>query len=124
MKIAVVGSREWEDYNTLIRKLSIEIEDWIRFYPDDNKLIFVHGGARGAENMVTEFVGKIQSLAKQNKKTITDKVFYSESSDRYAEIAMSDIDRAVIFQKIPCGKTTKFANIVQEMEIPTVIVKG
>lgn len=123
MKIAVVGSNNWEDYNTLIRKLSIEIEDWIRFYPDDNKLIFVHGGTVGAENMVTEFVGKIQSLAKQNGKSIIDTVFYS-NNNKYSELANSGVDKAIIFHKYPCKKTSTFANIVQELNIPTIFVKG
>lgn len=123
MNIAVVGSVDWEDYPTLMRKLVIEIEDWTHLHPEDDRLVFIHGGSRGAEDMVTEFVGKVSALAKQKNKIITDKVFRSKTSNKYEELAMSDIDKAIVFQKNHCKKTSVFANIVQEIGIPLVIVK-
>jgi hypothetical protein len=123
MKIAVVGSRGWEDYPTLIRKLTVEIEDWIRLNPDENTLMFLHTGAKGAETMVTEYVGKIESLAKQNGRKITDRVIYSQSSDRDRELVESnEIDRAIIFAKRDCKRSQRFAKITEGLGIPTLYV--
>lgn len=123
MKIAVLGSREWLDYPTLIRKLTIEIEDWIRMYPEDTSLLFLHTGARGAETMVTEYVGKIETLAKQNGRKISDRVIYSQSSDRDRELVESNqVDKAIIFAKRDCKRSQRFAKIAEGLGIPTLYI--
>ena len=127
MKIGVIGSKNWEDYQTLIRKLTVEIEDWKIANPDENKIIFVHQGNAGAENMVTEFVGKVEDFMRQKKIHILDKIFRSSSRDQFTkdlELINSDIDRLIIFAKEPCARSRNAATIVETVDIPYTYIKG
>lgn len=125
MKIAVIGSKEWEDYHTLMRKLTIELEDWALKYDTTDKLSFVHTGSRGAENMVTEWVGKVEKLLKQNGRNITEYIFRAKpEQNRDYELLNSGIDKVLIFQKEGCKRTPAFAKLAQAHNIPVTVVKG
>ena len=116
MRIAVAGSRDWGDYNTLIRKVTIEIEDWALNNPQDTRLVFVHTGQAGAENMVTEYVGKTQSYMKQKGRNINDVVFYSSpDKDRDFELLSSGIDKVIVFGTNTCKRTYRFAKLAEGM---------
>lgn len=125
MKIAVIGSKDWEDYNTLMRKLTVELEDWSFKYGKEDKLSFVHTGSRGAENMVTEWVGKVERLLKQNGVSITEYIFRAKpDQNRDYELLNSGVDKVLIFQKEGCKRTQAFAKLAQAHDIPVTIVKG
>lgn len=116
MRIAVAGSREWGDYNTLIRKITIEIEDWALANPEDTRLVFVHTGQAGAENMITEYVGKTQSFMKQKGRSISDLVFYtSPEKDRDFALLSSGVDRVIVFGANTCKRSYRFAKLAEGM---------
>lgn len=124
MKIGVIGSFDWNDYSTLIRKLTVEIEDWKIANPDDNKIVFVHGGSAGAENMVTEFVGKVEDFMRQKGITITDKIFRAHSKHtRDTELINSDIDKLIIFSKGACARSAKAATIAREADVTYITIR-
>lgn len=127
MKIGVIGSRSWEDYQTLIRKLTVEIEDWKLANPEDNRIMFIHYGNSGAENMVTEYVGKVEDYMRQKRVFVNDKIFRFYSKDQFAkdfELINSDIDKLLIFAKEPCARSKNAATIAETLEVPYTYIKG
>ena len=86
MKIGIIGSRNWDDYNLLMRKLTIEIEDWRINYPEDNKIIFLHHGRIGAENMVTEYVNKTHKFLRQKNFKIKEEDYIDIFNDCIKDI--------------------------------------
>lgn len=124
MNIAVVGSKDWVDYNTVIRTLTVEVQDWKYDYPEDDRLVFWHTGADGAERMVAEWVGKVEDLAKQNGNIIKDKVFYSQSQNKFTEIVESGIiHKALVFSKNKDNRSLTFAKIAEDSGIPVRIIE-
>lgn len=128
MKIGVIGSKGWEDYQTLIRKLTVEIEDWRIANPDENKIYFIHQGVTISENMVTEYVGKVEDFMRQKKIFVKDKIFRVPSRrDQFArdfEFINSDIDRLIIFAKEPCARSKNAATMAETLEVPYTYIKG
>ena len=65
MKVLVFGSNTYDNYNELIRQLTVLIDDRKHFFPDDREYTFIHSGSRGAETMVTEYIGKVEKYLLQ-----------------------------------------------------------
>lgn len=129
MRILVGGSRNWVDYNEIMRKMTVVLDKWVSTNPNDKKITFVHTASTPAENMVTEYIGKVERLLKQKGYSIDEQLFRPKKiSDSSAvqmyDIASLNIDKAIFFVRDSCKKTTSLANISSAMEIPTEIVKG
>ena len=132
MKIAVAGSKNWSNYNELMRQLTLIIEDQARLNPDDDKITFIHSGAVGAEDMITEYVGKVSSYMKQKGYIVKDEVFRPNNtesipgyrSSRDNALLEQNVDKAIVFIKDSCKRTEAFARLAKAHEIPTIIVKG
>jgi hypothetical protein len=129
MRVLVGGSRNWVDYNEIIRKMTVILDEWVSTNPEDRKITFVHTASSPAENMVTEYIGKVEKLIKQKGYSIDEKLFNPKklsdnSAIRMYDLANLGIDRAVFFIRDSCKQTTSLANISSAMEIPTDIVKG
>jgi len=83
MRALVFGSKEWTDYNDLVRQVTLLLEDNKHHYPDDKEFVFVHKGNQGAENMITEYIGKVEKLLKQKgykikEELVRDKSLFSD----------------------------------------------
>jgi hypothetical protein len=129
MRILVGGSRNWVDYNEIMRKMTVILDKWVSTNPNDKKITFVHTASTPAENMVTEYIGKVERLLKQKGYSIDEQLFRPKKiSDSSAvqmyDLASLNIDKAIFFVRDSCKKTTSLANISSAMEIPTEIVKG
>lgn len=129
MRILVGGSRNWVDYNEIMRKMTVTLDQWVSTNPSDRKITFVHTASSPAENMVTEYIGKVERLLKQKGYSIDEQLFRPKKiSDTTAvqmyDLASLNIDKAIFFVRDSCKKTTSLANISSAMEIPTEIVKG
>lgn len=129
MRILVGGSRNWVDYNEIMRKMTVTLDQWVSTNPTDRKITFVHTASSPAENMVTEYIGKVERLLKQKGYSIDEQLFRPKKiSDTTAvqmyDLASLNIDKAIFFVRDSCKKTTSLANISSAMEIPTEIVKG
>lgn len=129
MRILVGGSRNWVDYNEIMRKMTVILDQWVSTNPSDKKITFVHTASSPAENMVTEYIGKVERLLKQKGYSIDEQLFRPKKvSDTSAvqmyDLASLDIDKALFFIRDSCKKTYSLANISSAMEIPTEIVKG
>lgn len=132
MRVAVVGSKNWNNYNELMRQLTLVIEDHFRENPEDSRITFVHTGMDGAENMVTEYCGKVYDYLRQKGYHVKDQVFRSSKSqvpDGYRkskdlEMIESGIDKAVIFMAAPNKRLNSFVSLANAYDIPTIMVKG
>lgn len=132
MRIAVAGSKNWNNYNELMRQLTLLIEDYASNDHEDNKIVFVHTGATGAENMVTEYVGKIEAFMRQKGYVVKDYVYRPKNLEsvpgyrvsRDNQMLENGADRAIVFIKDSCKRTEAFARLAKAYEIPTVIVRG
>ena len=80
MRVLVFGSNDWSDYNDLIRQITLLIEDNKHHYPDDKEFTFVHKGSRGAETMVTEYIGKTEKFLAQKGYKIKEELVRDRSS--------------------------------------------
>lgn len=127
MKVLIGGSRNWVDYNHVVRKMTVLLEDWVKENPNDRKIVFVHSGSTPAENMITEYIGKIDRLLKQKGYSVDEKILNNKKNhlaDNIFNPSDLDIDRAIFFIRDSCKKTQSLANISNAMGIPTEIVKG
>jgi hypothetical protein len=123
MNIITFVSKEWQDYNLLVRKMTVLIEDTALNYPEDKNIVFIHTAQNVGENMITEWLGKIKSFMKQKGYTVDEKVvYYKKYTDM--DIINRGADQAIIFSTKGCQRTTKCANILSISNIPTTIVRG
>ena len=97
MRVLVFGSKDWQDYNDLIRQLTILIDDRKHFYPEDKEYVFVHTGLRGAENMVTEYIGKTEKFLRQKGYKIKEELIRDKSSFSDVTLIESIPDFALVF---------------------------
>lgn len=130
MRILVVGSKNWVNYNELMRNLTLAIEDASIFNPEDKKIVFVHTGAQGAENMTTEYVGKVERFMRQKGYSVKEELFRKKySGDKIDKITSdydmitSGIDSALVFIKDSCRRSEYCTRILREFNIPTKVVK-
>lgn len=130
MKVIVVGSKDWEDYPTLSRKMAILMEDWVHQNSEDKVLTIIHAGNRGAENMVTEFIGKVERLVKQNGYSIKEKVYSIKNFDgdrpmitRDSKMFEDGADKVLIFQRGDCKRSIALSNLAEAYQIKTEVVK-
>jgi len=130
MKILIVGSRNWINYNEFMRNMTVAIEDASIFHPEDKKIVFVHTGSQGAENMTTEYVGKIDKFMKQKGYSIKEEIFKKKYSGNNVDKITADydmmnsgVDSALVFIKGSCRRSEYCARILKELEVPTKVIK-
>lgn len=99
MKVLVFGNKEWSDYNEFIRQITVLLDDRKHWNPDDKEYIFIHQGGRGAENMVTEYVGKVYKLLKSNGYKIKEELIRDRSEGIEESLILSGVDFALVFGK-------------------------
>lgn len=130
MRVLISGSRNWVDYNEIMRKMTVILDEWVSNSPEDRKITFVHSASTPAENMVTEYIGKVEKLLKQKGYHINEQLVRPKIDDSYSkagslfDLANLNIDKTIVFIRDSCKKTQSLANISSAMGIPTDIVKG
>ena len=130
MRILVSGSRNWVDYNEIMRKMTVTLDEWASSSPEDKKITFVHSASSPAENMVTEYIGKVEKLLRQKGYHINEQLVKSKPDSSYSKVGSLfdlsnlNIDKTIVFIRDSCKKTQALANISNAMGIPTDIVKG
>lgn len=97
MKVIIFGSKNYTDYNELMRQITVLLDDRKHFYPDDKQHIFVHGGMQGAENMVTEYIGKVEKYMRQKGYSIKEELVRLKTSLNDLSLIEQGADFALIF---------------------------
>jgi ABC-type uncharacterized transport system involved in gliding motility auxiliary subunit len=97
MRVLVFGSKDYTDYNEFIRQMTVLIDDRKHWHPEDKEYTFIHKGLRGAENMVTEYIGKVEKLIRQNGYKIKEELVRDKSSFSDVTMIESTPDFALVF---------------------------
>lgn len=122
MRVAVFGSNEWDNYNDIVRSLTILIQESHEL--GHTEIIFVHSGNRGAENMVTEYIGKTEKFLRQKNFKIKEELFRDRTGINNINIVESGIEFALIFSTGD-RKTYSCKKILEAYDIPfRLIEKG
>jgi len=116
MRVLVFGSKDWQDYNDLIRQLTILIDDRKHFYPEDKEYIFVHTGLKGAENMVTEYIGKTEKFLRQKGYKIKEELIRDKSSFSDVTLIESIPDFALVFGE--SSRNKQCVKLLEAMGVP------
>jgi len=130
MRVLIAGSRNWVDYNEIMRKMTVTLDEWVSSNPSDKKIVFIHTASSPAENMVTEYIGKVEKLIKQKGYAIDEQLVKPRRGEQWQgmlsvdDLSNLELDKAVMFIRDSCKKTYNIANITSAMGIPTDIVKG
>jgi hypothetical protein len=101
MRVIVFGSKDWTDYNDLIRQVTLLIEDNKAYYPDDKEYTFVHKGMQGAENMITEYIGKTEKFLRQKGYKIKEELIRDKGSLSDINMIESGASIGIIFGDSP-----------------------
>ena len=131
MKVIVIGSKDWTNYEEVVRNMTVLVYDWFNSNPTDKTLTVLHTGSWGAESMVTQYIDKVRKLFKQNGYLIKDKVYnlrkYPEnatSMDRDVDmIENGEAEKALVFIKDTCKRATGFAKLATAHGIDTKIIR-
>ena len=121
MKVVVFGSKDWRDYNELIRQLTVLIDDRKHFYPDDKEFVFIHTGLKGAENMVTEYIGKTEKFLHQKGYKIKEELVRDKSSYSDVTLIESSPDFVLVFGESSRNKSC--LKVLELMEVPHRYIK-
>jgi hypothetical protein len=130
MRVLIAGSRNWVDYNEIMRKMTVILDEWVSSNPSDKKITFVHTASSPAENMVTEYIGKVERLIRQKGFNISEQLVRPKYGEQWQgrlsidDISKLNVDKSIMFIRDSCKKTQNIANITSAMGIPTDIVKG
>jgi hypothetical protein len=121
MRVLVFGSKDWTDYNDLIRQITVLIDDRKHFYPDDTEYTFVHTGMRGAENMVTEYIGKTEKFLRQKGYRIKEEIIRDKSQLSDVSLIESNPDFAFVFGESPRNRSC--ASLLESYGVPHRYIK-
>ena len=97
MRVLIFGSKDYADYNSLIREITVLIDDRKHWNPDDKEYIFMHTGLKGAENMVTEYIGKTEKFLRQKGYKIKEELIRDKSSFSDVTLIESTPDFSLVF---------------------------
>lgn len=122
MRVGIFGSKDWDNYSDVIRSLTVFIQESHEIGYEG--LMFVHTGSKGAENMITEYVGKTQKFLREKNFKIKEETKRAESQvSRDIAVIESGIDFALIFST-GCKRTLACQRILKEYNIPFRVVES
>lgn len=121
MRVLVFGSKEYKNYNELIRQLTVLIDDRKHFFPDDKEYVFVHTGRLGAENMVTEYVGKVEKFMRQKGYRIKEELIREREKTTDYNLIESYPDFALVFGD--AARNKQCVKLLEAMDVPYRYIK-
>ena len=121
MRVGIFGSKTWSDYMDLVRHITLFIEQ--SHHLGHENIIFVHTAQQGAENMVTEYIGKTERFLKQKQFRIKEEIKRNRGKAvDYFDVIESGIEYAIIFHDGD-KRTQNIPNILKEYNIPFNMIK-
>jgi hypothetical protein len=82
----------------------------------DKEYIFVHTGLRGAENMITEYIGKTEKFLRQKGYKIKEELIRDKSSFSDVTLIESIPDFALVFGE--CPRNRQCIKLLEAMGVP------
>lgn len=121
MKVLVFGSKDWSDYGDIMRNMTIILEDFK--YNEDERLNIVHAASKGAETMVTEYIGKVEKFLRQKGVSIKEEIFKPNPTADY-DVISQGADLALVFSTGNDKRINYCSKMLAEFGIPTKVIKG
>jgi hypothetical protein len=121
MRVLVFGSKNWDNYSELVRQLTVLIDDRKHFFPDDKEYLFVHTGLKGAENMVTEYIGKVEKFLRQKGYRVKEELIRDKDINADFNLIESDHDFALLFGESP--RNRQCIKLLEALGLPYRYVK-
>ena len=96
MRVGVFGSKDWSSYPDIIRTLTLFIQEAHELGHDN--IIFVHSGGGGAEQMLSEYIGKTEKFLREKKFKIKEEIM-KRNAQVVKDIGVieSTLDYALVF---------------------------
>jgi len=116
MRALVFGSKDWVDYNDLIRQVTLLIEDNKHHYPEDKEYVFIHKGLQGAENMITEYIGKVEKMLRQKGYKIKEELVRDKSS--FSDVTMIESEPSIALVFGECARNKQVLGLLETYGIP------
>jgi len=125
MRVLIIGSKDWSSYPEVMRQITLILEETKAL--GDDSVVFVHGGNPGAENMVTEYIGKVEKFLRQKGYSIKEELF-KNSYQKYKSIndykmIEAGADLGLVFTNDRDKRIQACVAMMQEFEIPTKIIR-
>lgn len=110
-----------------MRNMTILLED-VKYADFDIKsLVFVHCGGRGAENMITEYIGKVDKFMRQKGISIKEEIFRSPEASNKSIVDYNMIEKgadyAVVFTTDDDKRSHRCIKLLEEFNIPMKIIR-
>lgn len=121
MRVLVFGNKEWQDYNELMRQVTVLIDDRKHWMPEDKEYLFVHTGQKGAENMITEYIGKTEKFLRQKGYKIKEELVRDKSSFSDVTLIESSPDFALVFGT--SHRNVAAMNLLETYGVPFRLIK-
>jgi hypothetical protein len=122
MNVGIYGSTDWTNYPELMRQLTLFIQEAHEL--EHGGINFVHSGKKGAENMISEYVGKTEKFLRQKNFKITETIHRSnKDSNTDIKIIESGLDYAILFSTKD-KRTYSCKEILKIYEIPHRVIEG
>ena len=105
-----------------MRYMTILFQDAAEAYPDDKSLLFIHSGNIGAENMVTEYIGKTEKFMRQKGYSVKEKIVRHGKDAVLNDYKLMEqgVDAAIVFSN-GCKRTRTSIKLLAELGIPAAI---
>jgi hypothetical protein len=122
MKVGIFGSKDWIDYSDLMRNITVFIQEAHDLGHDN--IIFTHTGLKGAENMITEYVGKTEKFLKQKKFRIKEELHRGKPPViNDMAVIESGLEYAIVFST-GCARTKSSIKVLKEYGIPYLLIES
>lgn len=122
MRVGVFGSKDWDSYPDIVRALTLFIQEAHEIGHDN--VVFIHSGFRGAETMITEYIGKTHKFLKQKNFKIKEELTKPNSPVvKDLSVIESGIDFALIFSS-GCKRTISCEKLLKAYQVPFRLVKN
>ena len=121
MRALIFGSKTYKDYNELIRQVTVLIDDRRHFYPDDKEYTFVHTALPGAENMITEYIGKVEKFMRQKGFKLKEELVRDKSTYSDVSLIESMPDFVLVFGE--SSRNRQCIRVLEAMEVPYRYIK-
>ena len=122
MRVGIFGSKDWVSYPDIMRTLTIFIQESHELGHDN--LVFVHSGSRGAENMITEYVGKTRRFLNEKNFKLKEELKRGDTQIiKDVDVIESGIQFALIFST-GCRRTAACQRVLKEYEVPFRVIES
>jgi hypothetical protein len=122
MNVGIYGSIDWDNYPELMRQMTLFIQEAHEL--EHKKINLVHSGKKGAENMISEYVGKTEKFLRQKGFKLTETLYKSkEHISADVKIIESGIEYALLFSTKD-KRTASSKEILKVYGIPYRVIEG